>query len=125
MFDAWRERAEELEREVYALALAARDDRTPARAKAIVVLVVAYALSPVDPIPDFLPVVGYLDELLVLPLGVAAALRLTPNEVVRECRARADEDVDAGRARWVVAAVVLLTWLVGGALFLRAFVGWP
>lgn len=118
-FEAWRERAEELESEVYALYLAYRDPRTPLAAKALVILLVAYAVSPVDPIPDFVPGLGYLDELVVLPLGVALALRLVPDEVVAECRDRADGDIDAGRARWVAAALTLLLWAVLAALAVR------
>ena len=99
VFESWRERAETLEAEVYALYLALRDARTPLAAKGVIALVVAYAASPVDPIPDVLPVVGYLDELVVLPLGVALALRLTPDPVLEECRRRAEEEIDVGRAR--------------------------
>lgn len=120
-FEAWRERAEELESEVYALYLALRDSRTPLTAKGVIVLTVAYAVSPIDPIPDFIPVLGYLDELVVLPVGVAIALRLIPDEVVDECRERADDEIDVGRARWIVAGIVLLVWLVLGVLAIRTF----
>lgn len=122
-FEEWRERAAELEAELYTLYAAARDDRTPARAKAVIALTVAYAVSPVDPIPDFIPVVGLLDELVVLPVGVALALRLTPDAVVADCRDRAAAEVDAGRARWVVAAVVLCLWVAVALVVYRAFVG--
>ncbi|MFC7044424.1 YkvA family protein [Halobacteriaceae archaeon GCM10025711] len=120
---SWRERAERLEAEVYALSLAARDARTPWYAKAVLLLVVAYAVSPVDPIPDFLPVVGYLDELVVVPLGAAVAVRLVPDDVLAACRERADEDAVAGRVRWVGAALVLLGWLLAGALLVDAVTG--
>lgn len=118
-FEARRERAEELESEVYALYLAHRDPRTPLAAKALVLLLVAYAVSPVDPIPDFVPGLGYLDELVVLPLGVALALGLVPDEVVAECRDRADGEIDAGRARRVAAALTLLLWVLLAALAVR------
>lgn len=120
MFESWRERAEALEAEVYALYLALRDARTPLAAKGVIALVVAYAASPVDPIPDVLPVVGYLDELVVLPLGVALALRLTPDAVLEECRRRADEEIDVGRARWIVAGVTVVLWAVALGLAARA-----
>lgn len=116
---SWKARGEELEAEVYALALAARDGRTPVAAKGVVVMTVAYALSPIDPLPDFVPVIGYLDELVVLPLGVSLARRLVPDDVLAECRC-ADEDVDIGRARWVVAALTVLAWVGVGLFVLRA-----
>ena len=121
---SWTERAEELEAEVYALYLAFRDGRTPLAAKGLIALVVAYAASPVDPIPDVVPVVGYLDELVVLPVGVALARRLVPDDVMADCRARAVDEIDVGRARWVVAGVVLLAWLLVGALAIRSLAGW-
>lgn len=107
---SWRERAEALESEVYALSLAARDNRTPMAAKGVIVLLVAYIVSPIDPIPDVIPVLGYLDELVVLPLGVAIAIRLIPDHVLSECRSRADEDLDVRRARWLGVGLTLLLW---------------
>lgn len=122
-FEEWRERAAELETEVYALYAASRDARTPIHAKAVIALTVAFAVSPVDPIPDFIPVVGLLDDLVLIPLGVALALRLTPDAVVEDCRRHAAEDVDPGRTRWVVAAIVLCLWAVVGYVAFRAFFG--
>lgn len=118
-FEAWKERAERLETEMYALYLAYRDPRTPVVAKGVIVLLVAYAVSPIDPIPDFLPGIGYLDELVVLPLGVLLARRLVPDEVMAECRSRADEEIDVGKARWIVAGLTILLWVVLIALAVR------
>lgn len=117
---AWRERAAALEGECYALALALRDERTPRSAKLVIGLTVAYAASPIDPIPDFVPVVGYLDELVVLPVGVALARRRVPEAVMVDCRDRAAEDFDVGRARWLVAGVVVCLWVGAGVLAVRA-----
>jgi uncharacterized membrane protein YkvA (DUF1232 family) len=78
-----------LKREVQALVLAARDPRTPWYAKWVVAGVLAYALSPIDLIPDFIPVLGHLDDVVLVPLGVYVAVRLIPPEVLAECRARA------------------------------------
>jgi uncharacterized membrane protein YkvA (DUF1232 family) len=121
VLERWTNRAESLESEVYALYYAARDPRTPWDARALVLAVVGYALSPVDPIPDAIPVVGYLDELLVLPLGAALAFRLVPDSVAVDCRTRADEAVDAGRLRWIGVALVLVTWALVGCLLVRQF----
>lgn len=108
----WRQRVRELEQGSRALCLAARDPRVPWYAKAVVVLVVAYAVSPIDLIPDFIPVVGYLDDLLLVPLGIALAIRLIPAEVWQDCVARAQaEQAGRGPRRWRAAAVVVGTWL--------------
>ena len=78
---AWKHWALALKEDTYALYLAARDPRVPRLGKLVVVLVVAYALSPIDLIPDFIPVLGYLDDLLLLPLGIALAIKLMPRDV--------------------------------------------
>src|ERR671933_1645183 len=89
-----RRRARLLKRDTYALYLAARDPRTPWYAKVLAAVVVAYALSPLDLIPDFIPVLGYLDDLLIVPAGIALAVKLVPAPVMAECRAQAHEVVD-------------------------------
>lgn len=121
---SWRERARELKTQLAGLHLAARDPRVPWYAKAVVVLVVGYALSPIDLIPDFVPVLGYLDDLLLLPLGILLAIRLIPPPVWREClaRARAEAQVRSRRS-WMAAAVIVALWAV--ALALSAWLLWP
>ncbi|MBX0296508.1 YkvA family protein [Haloarcula nitratireducens] len=123
-FESWKNRAKELEAEVYALSLAFRDRRTPLAAKIVIALLIAYAVSPIDPIPDVIPGIGYLDELIVLPVGVTIALWLTPDEIMAECRAQVDEEIDVGRVRWIVAGLVLLLWLLLGMLVVRAVTNW-
>lgn len=109
----WRESAEALEAQVYAIYLAYRHPRTPWYAKALALAVTAYALSPIDLIPDVIPVLGYLDDLLIVPAGVLLVVRLVPPAVMAECRARAAELQAAGapQFRWMGAVVVAL-WLV-------------
>jgi uncharacterized membrane protein YkvA (DUF1232 family) len=112
-------RAADLRRETYALYLAFREPAVPWYAKAFTALVVGYALSPVDLIPDFIPVLGYLDDLVLIPAGIALARRLIPAEVLADCRARAEKEL-AGKkltSRWA-GAVILLLW--AGVLFLAA-----
>jgi uncharacterized membrane protein YkvA (DUF1232 family) len=106
-------RASALKAETYALYLAARHPDTPWYARAVVVATVAYALSPIDLIPDFIPVLGYLDDLIIVPAGLALAVRLTPAHVVSECRVRAADELRPTTAagRWA-AAVVVLIWVV-------------
>src|SRR5438094_7800175 len=108
----WKERARALKREVYALYLACRDRRTPWYARALGVCVVGYALSPIDLIPDPIPIIGYLDDLLLLPIGIYLALRMIPPDVLTECRAKAAATRDKLPRNWWAGAVIFLLWLV-------------
>jgi len=113
----WKTRAQQLQAEVYALYLAFRDPRVPWYAKAVAACVVGYALSPIDLIPDFIPVLGYLDDLVLIPLGIALTLRLIPPAVMVECRARARSELADGKPVSRVAAAVIVTiWLGLAAL---------
>jgi uncharacterized membrane protein YkvA (DUF1232 family) len=108
----WRARVRELKIQVHALLLACRDPRTPWYAKALAALVAAYALSPVDLIPDFIPVLGQLDDLLLVPLGIVLTVRLIPREVLADCRARAREaDARPPVRPWLSVLLVAGTWL--------------
>jgi uncharacterized membrane protein YkvA (DUF1232 family) len=103
-------RVHALKREAVALYFAARDPRTPLVAKLLAVAVVAYALSPIDLIPDFIPVIGLLDDLVLLPLGIALVLRLVPPQAMADARARA-EAVLALPRNLAAAAVIVLLWI--------------
>lgn len=106
-----------LKREVAALALAARDPRTPVAAKLLALAIVAYALSPIDLIPDVIPVLGMLDDMLLLPLGIWVVIRLIPAEVLAEHRAAADgARLAPSRAG---AAIVIALWLLAALLVVR------
>jgi uncharacterized membrane protein YkvA (DUF1232 family) len=109
---AW---AKSIKRDVIALYLAARDPRVPWYAKAVAAGVAAYALSPIDPIPDFIPVLGYLDELLVLPLGIILAVKLVPPEIMAEHRAAAATISERPVSR-TAAVVIALFWVTVIAL---------
>lgn len=111
MLETWKARAKSLKTEIHALLIAYRDPRTPWTAKAWVLLVVAYALSPIDLIPDFIPVLGYLDDLILLPLGIALAVRLIPPAVMDEARKTATQ-ATGSRLGWVGAGIIGLVWLV-------------
>ena len=110
MFERWKRRARELKREVYALYFACRDSRVPWYAKALAVTIVAYAFSPIDLIPDFIPVLGYLDELVLIPLGVMAVRAMVPPEVLNECRERA-ANMEGKPRNWIAAGVIVAIWL--------------
>ena len=115
--EKWKAKAEALETQVYAMYLAYRHPRTPWYAKVLAFMVAAYALSPIDLIPDFIPVLGYLDDLLIVPLGAMLVIRLVPPDVMSECQTRAAELQGAGapQFRWMGLVVVLL-WIAGLAL---------
>lgn len=108
---AWAGR---LKTDVLALWIAARDPRTPRAAKWLAAAVTAYAFSPIDLIPDFVPVLGYLDDLLILPLGIWLAVRLIPRDLMDEFRTRAaSKPRPAGRAG---AAVVVAIWIAAAGV---------
>ena len=118
--NAWKQRARQLQRETYALFLAYRDPRVSWAARIWAACVVAYALSPIDLIPDFIPVLGYLDDLVLIPLGIALALRMIPPEVMADSRAKAQEATgQGGRQGRVAAVVIVIVWLL--AIGLTAF----
>ena len=119
---ALKQWARALKRDVHAVWLAARDPRTPWHAKALALAVAAYALSPIDLIPDFVPVLGYLDDLLIVPLGILLVTRLLPPAVLAECRARAEAAGRRPRSLAGAAAIVAL-WLAAAALL--AWWLWP
>lgn len=103
--------ARALKRDVVALWLAARDPRVPLPAKLLAGLVAAYALSPIDLIPDFVPVLGYLDDVILLPIGIWLALRLIPPDVVADLREAAARLAERPRSR-AAAATIVLCWIL-------------
>ena len=113
---SWQERARELKHEVLALYFACRDPRVPWPAKALAAAVVAYALSPIDLVPDFIPVLGLLDDLVLLPLGVLAVRAMIPEAILAECRERARQ-MESRPRNWVAAGVIVTLWIaLAGAL---------
>jgi uncharacterized membrane protein YkvA (DUF1232 family) len=115
--EIWKKRAVQLKAEVYALYLAYKDERTPAFARLFAAVVVAYAFSPIDLIPDFIPILGYLDDLVLVPLGIFLALKMIPPEVMSECRIRAAREMAQGKpVNRVAALVIVLVWVGLAAL---------
>lgn len=105
-----KQRAWAIKRDTYVVYLACRDPRTPWYAKVFAGGVVAYALSPIDLIPDFIPVLGYLDDLILVPLGIVLALKMIPEPVLLDCRARA-QAASAKPTNRKAAAVIIAIWL--------------
>jgi uncharacterized membrane protein YkvA (DUF1232 family) len=113
----WKQRVRRLKTETYAIYLAYRDPRVPWYAKILIAFVVAHTFSPIDLIPDFIPVLGYLDDLVIAPLGIALAIKMIPADVMAQCRAEAgaamEKEAPTGRA---AAAVIIAIWLLVAAL---------
>jgi uncharacterized membrane protein YkvA (DUF1232 family) len=118
--------ARAIKRDVHAIYLAARDPRVPWYAKALALCVAGYALSPIDLIPDFVPVIGYLDDLVIVPLGILAVVKLIPPDIMAEHRATAATTSERPISR-VAAVVIVLLWIgsmaLVGWLIYRHFVG--
>jgi uncharacterized membrane protein YkvA (DUF1232 family) len=114
---SWKRWAHRLKLEVVAIYLAYRDPRVPWYARIFAALVLAYAFSPIDLIPDPIPVLGYLDDLLLIPLGVALALKMIPADVMAECRERAQQGESQPKAaNWIAATAIVTLWVLLAAL---------
>ena len=108
-----KQRAKQLTADIPAVFLAMKDKRTPLLAKILAAIAVAYALSPIDLIPDFIPVIGYLDDVLLLPILIVAAVKLIPEPVWTDCKQRAENLWDGGGPKkWYYALPILLLWLL-------------
>ncbi len=116
MLDQLKVRARSLKKDVFAVYFAAKDARTPWYAKGLVLLIVAYALSPIDLIPDFIPVLGYLDDLIIVPGGIWLAVRMIPPEVLADARGRAAEST-TGIGK-IGALIIVFLWIVALMLVL-------
>lgn len=109
--------------EVHAAWLAARDPRTPWPARVFGLILTAYALSPIDLIPDFIPILGLLDDIILIPLGMWLFVKTIPAEVLAECRARAEIASERPRSNWG-ALIVVAAW-IAAALLVAWFLAWP
>lgn len=120
-----RELAGRFKREVVVLWFCTRHPRTPLIAKALAIALVAYAFSPIDLIPDFIPVLGYVDDLILLPIGVWLVMKLVPGDVMAECKVEAERWIEERRPRprsYLGAALIVALWLA--ALIVLLWLGW-
>lgn len=121
---SWKTKTKQLRTEMVALYLAYKHPRTPWYAKALAALIIGYALSPIDLIPDFIPVIGYLDDFIIVPAGIALLIKIIPRDVLEECRAKARSDFSEGKPKnWIAAIIIVLIWLF--ALYLILSLIWP
>jgi uncharacterized membrane protein YkvA (DUF1232 family) len=116
----WSQRARLLKRETFVLYLVCRHPRVPWYVKFLAILVVGYALSPIDLIPDFIPVLGYLDDMILIPLGIMLVIRLVPADVLAECRTKSEKIVGkVTKAGKIAAGVIIAIWIIAAALVVR------
>lgn len=114
---AWKQRVRQLKKETYAIYLACKDPRVPWYARVFAGFVVAYAFSPIDLIPDVIPILGYLDDLILVPLGIILVLKMIPPDVLAECREQAEAAMNDGKpTNWIAAVVIVTIWLLLGIL---------
>ena len=105
--------AKNLKKQLLVLYLAYRDERVPWYAKLFTMLVVAYAFSPIDLIPDFIPILGYLDDIILVPLGISLALKLIPKEVLEDCKKKVEERQTTSKPKnWVTGVIIIAIWIL-------------
>lgn len=120
MFKNWKTMAEKFEIETYALYLAYKDPRVPLRIKVVILLVIAYLLSPIDLIPDFIPVIGYLDDFLLITVGIPILLKMVPKEIMNEHRESAKTRFNERMPKSKFAAlIVILIWILAAVVVLN------
>jgi len=122
-FRKWKIKARELEKEVLALSSALSDSRVPWYARFLAVIIVAYALSPIDLIPDFIPILGYLDDLILVPVGMYLVIRLIPAEVMQEHRKHVSFRNKHSKAKLIATIAIILIWLAIGYWLYQIFKG--
>jgi uncharacterized membrane protein YkvA (DUF1232 family) len=123
MLDRFKGWARSVKLDAHALYLAARDPRVPWYAKTLALAVAAYAASPIDLIPDFIPVIGYLDDLIIVPLGIVLVVRLIPPDIMAQHRALAAAAQDRPVSK-TAAAVIIAIWVLAIAVTASLLYGW-
>ena len=125
LWATWKDRAQALKRETYAVYLACRDPRVPWYGRLLAACVVGYAFSPIDLVPDFVPVLGYLDDLILIPLGIALLLKIIPPEVMAECRVKAEAVIASGKpTNWIAAGIIVGIWVLLAVASMWIVIGW-
>ena len=112
MFLKWKEKVKKLKQEIYTLYLAYKDPRVPWYAKIFIAIIVGYAISPIDLIPDFIPIIGYSDDLILLPLGILLSIKMIPKEVIEEYRKESVKGIKDSRFVFIGLTIIIGTWLL-------------
>jgi len=119
IIEKWKQSARTLKSETHALYLAYKHPQTPWYAKVFACFVIAYAFSPIDLVPDFIPILGYLDDLILVPLGIALALKMIPTSVMVDCRMQAGiETGEERQSHWFSAVIIIMIWFTIAAFFI-------
>lgn len=108
----WKRKAKKIKSDIYTLSLSYRDPRVPWYAKLLSLAIIGYALSPIDLIPDFIPVLGYLDDFILLPLAIGLVVKMIPEEVIEENREKAESGLSNLGKNWIAGIPIILIWLV-------------
>ena len=116
---SWKEKVKQLKTDTHTPYLACKDSRVPWYVKVFIAAIVAYVLCPIDLIPDFIPVLGYLDDLIIISAGFSLSLKMIPKEVLEECREKAKSEPISSRSKWIVAFIIVLIWLLVAYLILK------
>jgi uncharacterized membrane protein YkvA (DUF1232 family) len=112
MFSKWKEKAKKLKQEIYTLYLAYKDPRVPWYGKIFIIITVGYAISPIDLIPDFIPIIGYLDDLILLPLGILLSIKMIPKEVMEECRRESVKGIKDSKFIFIGLTIIIGIWIL-------------
>jgi uncharacterized membrane protein YkvA (DUF1232 family) len=116
---SWKQKIQNLKTEVHALYLASREPRVPWYAKVLMALIIGYAICPIDLIPDFIPVLGQIDDLIIVPAGIGIVVKMIPKDVMEECRRKTrNESIDT-RTKWIVALIIISIWVFATYLVIR------
>ncbi|NMC58790.1 MAG: DUF1232 domain-containing protein [Candidatus Methanofastidiosa archaeon] len=116
-----KEKTKSLETEVYTLYKAYRDPRVPWYVKALILILLGYFISPIDLIPDFIPFIGYLDDLIIISLTIYLIIKLMPNDVYQDCRNKAICEPISVRSKWIVTFMIIITWFIAIYLMIMLF----
>ena len=108
-------RAKSIKKDIFILVEAYKYPDTPLYVKLLALIIVAYAFSPIDLIPDFIPILGYLDDIILIPMGIVLVLKLIPKDVLQECRVNAEKTEKAKKKNWIAGTIIILLWV--GVLF--------
>ena len=113
MLNQLKQWAKKLKKQLFILYLAYKDERVSWYTKVFTACVVAYAFSPIDLIPDFIPVLGYIDDIIIVPLGIMLALKMLPTSVIKDCTIKAEELIQNERLKnWVAGSIIIIVWLL-------------
>jgi uncharacterized membrane protein YkvA (DUF1232 family) len=116
-----KSKAKKIKQDIFVLVAAYKHPKTPFYVKLLSIIIVAYAFSPIDLIPDFIPVLGYLDDIILIPLGITLVLKLIPKDVLQECREITEKSEKVKRKNWVAGTIIILLWIAALSWIISLF----